>query len=131
MADGGPSSACQAAGHEADGGPSDHGFAGGGVAFVVTGQPPVCCQPCQRPLDRPPARQHGQPLPICGFADDVHRGARGVGRPDQQPPGRAGIGENQPAGERGEIQAQQSTLGCTCRKCRPRRWGRCEPVNSV
>jgi hypothetical protein len=81
------SAQCQAAGHEADGGPPDHGFAGGGVAFVVAGQPPVCAEPRQGPLDRPPAWEYGESLLICGLADDVDGGAQGLGDPADQASG--------------------------------------------
>lgn len=51
LAGGGSSAAGEAAGHEADRGPADHGFAGGGVAFVVACEPAVGGEPGRRPLD--------------------------------------------------------------------------------
>jgi hypothetical protein len=74
----------EAAGHEGDHGPVDHGFVVGGEAFVVAGAASVASDPGQGPLDHPPAGAAPGRLtmPWAVRRDQVGSGASG-GRIDR------------------------------------------------
>lgn len=93
---GGGASAGDPAGDGVDRGPADHCLGDGGVAFVVTGQAAVRGQPGERPLDRPPARDHGESSLAGGLAHDMQGGGQDRTRPVQESAGEPAVGEDEP-----------------------------------
>ena len=69
--------------HPADTGDVDHSFMRGRAPFIIAGQPPGACEPCERALDDPAAREHHKAFgsvwatydvecPAEGFLDEGH-----------------------------------------------------------
>jgi hypothetical protein len=70
----------QAACHEGDHGPQDHGFVAGREAFVVADGAAVLADPGERPLDHPPAGQDLERVRVAPGDDlDSHLQSRGPG----------------------------------------------------
>jgi hypothetical protein len=57
----------QAAGHQGDHGPQDHGFVAGGQVLVVADGAAVLADPGEGPLDYPAAGQDGEGVQVIGL----------------------------------------------------------------
>jgi hypothetical protein len=108
-----------AAGHGVDRGPAEHGFGGGGVAFVVAGEAAVGGEPGRGAFDTPAARNDGEAVLAFGFAHDVHHGGEdGVG-PVDEPAGEAALGEDEPD-RADQVRREQGGLASTLMVTRTR-----------
>src|SRR5438874_4177939 len=74
----------EAAGHEGDHGPGDHGFVAGGQVLVVADGAPVLADPGEGSLHDPAAGQDLEGVQIIGTADDLEPEVQ-PGGPGQQP----------------------------------------------
>src|SRR5215468_6493313 len=68
----------QAAGHQGDHGPQDHGFVAGGPVLVVADGAPVLADPGEGPLHDPAAGQHLEGVPVA-LGDDLECHLQGLG----------------------------------------------------
>jgi hypothetical protein len=99
-----------AAGHGVDRGPADHGFGGGGVAFVVAGEAAVSGEPGQGAFDAPAARNDGEAVLAFGFAHDAHHGGEDGAAPVDELAGEAAVGEDEPV-RADQVRREQGGLG--------------------
>src|SRR5215470_15964611 len=101
----------QAPGHEVGHGPQDHGFVGGGQAFVVADGAAVLADPGEGSFDNPAPRQDLEGVQVVGAADDL-QGQVQAGGPGGEPPGLvAGVGPDQADAGAGAAQVPQQGAG--------------------
>ena len=82
----------QAAGHEGDHGPQDHGFVAGGEAFVVADGPAVLADPGEGALDDPAAGQDLEGVQVRGAPDDLEGELERAGGPGDELAGVDAVG---------------------------------------
>src|SRR5881392_2976934 len=83
----------EAAGHEGDHGPQDHGFVAGGQVLVVAGGAAVLADPGEGPFDDPAAGQDLEGVRVA-LGDDLQSHLQGCG-PGGQLAGVSGVGPDQ------------------------------------
>src|SRR5439155_27287586 len=99
----------QAAGHEGDHGPQDHGFVAGGQVLVVPDCAAVLADPGEGPLDDPAAGQDFEGVRFA-LGDDL-QGHLQAGGPGGQGAGVSGIGPDQPDTPAGAVGVPQQWPG--------------------
>jgi len=99
----------QAAGHQGDHGPQDHGFVAGGQVLIVADGAAVLADPGECPLYHPAAGQDLKDV-LLAPGDDLHGDLQGRG-PDGELAGVGGIGPDQPDAAAGAVQVPQQRPG--------------------
>ena len=99
----------QAASHESDHGPQDHGFVAGREPFVVADSAAVLADPGEGPLHDPPAGQDLEGVRLAPGDDlEVHLQGRG---PVGELAGVNGVGPDQADAAGGAVQVPQQRAG--------------------
>ena len=99
----------QAAGHEGDHGPQDHGFVAGGQVLVVADGAAVLADPGEGPLDDPAAGQDLEGVQVA-LGDDLQGHLQGRG-PGGELAGVSGVGPDQADAAAGAVQVPQQRPG--------------------